>query len=119
MAMTKPIPKALRDEMEADPFYRQCCLTGIRKDSSWERIEWHHNFESYLNGNKGRVNEKWCILPVAKTMHDRAKEPWIKRQLDRIMLNRADDATLRKWSKVVDLIKYRDQLNKEYENQEN
>lgn len=112
MSLTMPIPKALRDEMDADPFYHRCCLTGER-EGPYNKIDWHHNF---MWAGK-RVNEKWCILPVSKDMHDMVHRPGIRDSLNRIMLNRADDATLRKYSKVVDLIKRRDQLNKIYDSQ--
>lgn len=118
MSVTKPIPKPLRDEMENDPFYQRCCVTGIRK-GPYTKIEWHHNFISYQNGNKGRVNEKWCILPLYEGVHKLASRSDIKKFLDWIMLNRADDATLRRWSKADDLIKRRERLNKHYANEKN
>lgn len=118
MAVTKPIPKKLRDEMEADPFYHRCAVTGTRRGPG-VKIEWHHNFESYLHGNRGRLNEKWCILPILKEIHDKANRRDVRELLDWIMLNRADESTLRKWSKVEDLIKKRDRLNKKYEDQKN
>jgi len=118
MAITKPIPKKLRDEMEADQFYHRCCATGIRRGPG-VKIEWHHNFESYAHGNKGRLNEKWCILPLLKSVHDKANRREVRQYLDWIMLNRADEATLRKWSVAEDLISKRDRLNKIYEDQKN
>lgn len=111
--LTKPIPKKLIDEMEADPFYQQCCMTGASKLTS--KIEWHHNFKW-----KGqRLNEKWCILPLLKKIHDKADTTEVKERLDRIMLNRADEKTLRKYSKAEDLIAKRDRLNAQYANKEN
>ena len=101
--------------MEADPYYRRCCVTGAMHT----RIEWHHNFESYANGNKGRVNEKWCILPLQKRIHDMADRREVRQYLDWIMLNRADDETLRRWSKAEDLIKKRERLNTIYEDKKN
>jgi hypothetical protein len=107
--ITKPIPKKLREEMDADPFYHRCCITGVR-ESSYSKIEWHHAFTW-----KGeRLNEKWCILPVLKWIHDIANRSDIKEMLDRRMLNRADDETLKKYSKAVDLVAKRDRLNKIY-----
>lgn len=114
MSLTMPIAKKLRDEMEADPFYHYCCLLHIKR-SSYTKIEWHHNF----TWAGKRLNEKWCILPLEKSMHARAGERWIKEKLDRIMLNRADEATLRKYSKAVDLVALRDRLNVRHEDQEN
>ena len=104
--------------MEADPFYHRCCATGTRR-SQYVVIEWHHNFTSYANGNKGRVNEKWCILPLLQSVHEKARTSKVKDFLDWIMLNRADDETLRRWSKAEDLIKKRERLNKTYEHKKN
>jgi len=118
MALTKPIPKQLRDEMEADQFYQRCCATGV-KGGPGIKIDWHHNFTSYQHGNKGRLNEKWCILPLLDTVHRKADTREVKEYLDWIMLNRADNATLKKWSKVEDLIQKRNRLNKKYENKKN
>lgn len=94
--------------MEADPFYARCAVTGIPKGQA--KIEWHHAFT--FAGQ--RVNEKWCIVPLEKEIHRRVSERWIAVVVEHIILNRADEATLRKYSKAVDLIKKRDQLNKEY-----
>ncbi len=114
MSLTKPIPKSLRDEMERDPFYQACCLSG-RIRSPKNKIEWHHNFETYQNGNKGRLNEKWCILPVLKELHEKAKVSEIRDLLNWVMLNRADEATLKKYSKSLDLVKHRAYLNSKYD----
>lgn len=113
--LTKPIPQKLRDEMSADPYYERCCVTGVKRGPG-VKIEWHHNFSSYANGNKGRVNEKWCILPVHEKIHAKADTREVREILDRIMLNRADDATLKRWSKSENLIEKRDRLNRNHEN---
>lgn len=114
MALTKPIPKKMREEMERDPFYHRCCVTGVRR-SPHTKIEWHHHFR--FRGE--RVNEKWCILPVSKEIHDRARTREIGEKLDWVMLNRADEETLRRYSKAEDLIAKRDRLNKKHENEIN
>lgn len=102
----RPIPPKLRDEMAADPFYKRCCITGSMRG----KIEWHHALIF-----KGRqVNEKWAILPVSKEVHASVSNPKIKQYLDWIMLNRATDEQLKKYSKAVDLIAERDRLNKIY-----
>lgn len=113
MSLTSPIPKALRAEMEADPFYAKCCVTGIPKTQA--RIEWHHAFTW---GGK-RVNQKWCIVPLEQEIHRRVHEKWIAVIVERIILNRASEQTLRRYSKAVDLLKRRDQLNAQYGDQEN
>ena len=56
----KPIPIKLREEMNADPYYRRCCLTGSKKD-----IVWHHSFR-YAHG---QINEKWAIMPLTNKKH--------------------------------------------------
>jgi len=117
MSLTKPIPKPLREEMESDPFYQKCCLSG-RMRSSIVEINWHHNFSTYQFGNKGRLNEKWCILPLIKVLHDKEKVREIKDLLNWVMLNRADEETLKKYSKSMDLIALRNRLNKEYNSKE-
>ena len=100
-----PIPPKLRQEMADDLFYKQCCITG----KTDEKIEWHH---SYRFAGKN-VQEKWRILPLAKSVHDNIT--YYQEQCEHIMLNRADEATLKKYSKAVDLIRKRDYLNKKYE----
>ena len=56
------IPVKLRKEMEADPYYKKCCLTGITR---W-KIDWHHTI---IFAGK-QVNEKCFIMPVAWRKHD-------------------------------------------------
>lgn len=99
------IPKKLRAEMSSDLYYRRCCLTG-RTD----KIQFHHNL---IFANR-QVQEKFCILPVCEAVHILARDKDIKEKLDWISLNRADDATLKKYSKVEDLIEKRNRLNKKY-----
>lgn len=111
--MTKPIPKKLREKMEAQAFYHRCCLTGTPR-GPYAKIEWHHNFETYEHDNKGRLNEEWCILPVLKEVHDKADTRDIREKLDWVMLNRADEDTLKKYSKSTDLVERRNRLNKIY-----
>lgn len=102
----RPIPLALRFEMESDPFYKKCCITGQLATST--KIDWHHN----LIYAGRQVNEKWCILPLARAVHDDIIH--YKEKCDWIMLNRADDDTLRRYSKTTDLIRRRTILNKKY-----
>jgi hypothetical protein len=59
----RPIPKQLRDEMEADPYYKQCVR---RKEGNCSgRITWEHSFEY---GGK-QINEKWAIIPLCWYHH--------------------------------------------------
>lgn len=100
----RPIPPKLREEMAADTFYRRCCITNF----AWDKIEWHHNF--IFAGRQ--LNEKWCILPVSQEVHKNVG--LYREKLDWIMLNRADETTLRKYSRSENLIATRDRLNKKY-----
>lgn len=94
--------------MAADPFYAQCCVTGI--PATQKKVEWHHAF--IFSGSQ--IQEKWCILPILEEIHKKAESRRVKPILDWIMLNRADDETLNKYSKVIPLIKRRDALNKRF-----
>lgn len=110
----KKIPTKLRNEMDRDTFYSRCCLTGrgIKTENRFneERIEWHHN----LIFAGSQVNEKWCILPVMKKLHDAEKRPHIKERLNWIMLNRATDEELERYSKLTDYKHERDKLNNKF-----
>lgn len=109
------IPQKLRREMNDDLFYGRCCLTGGGKvknlASQWDpkRIEWHHNL---IYAGK-QVQEKWCILPVIKELHDRANDPEVRKIMDWVMLNRATETELARYSKVDNLVEKRDKLNEE------
>lgn len=114
MSLTRPIPPKLRAEMDADPYYHRCAITGTRR-GPYAKIEWHHAFTW-----KGqRVNEKWCIIPLLKRIHDKASTKIVKDYVDFLILNRADEATLLRYSKAEDLVAKRNRLNKRYANQEN
>jgi hypothetical protein len=102
------IPKKLRAELAADPYYRKCCLTG--KTAAETKIEWHHGF---IWAGK-QLQEKWAILPVTEEVHKKANNSLIKGHLDLIMLCRASDETLTKYSKAVDLLAKRERLKKRY-----
>jgi len=82
---------------------KRCCITG----TTYEKIDWHHNL--IFAGRQ--VDEPWAILPLARSIHDRINEPEIKDKCDWVMLNRATDEQLLKYSKVVDLIRRRTVLN--------
>lgn len=100
------MPPALRDELSLDPFYEKCCITGARAAET--KVEWHHNF--IYAGRQ--VQERWCILPLAQQIH--ADIVQHKERCDWIMLNRADDDTLRRYSKAINLYARREALNKKY-----
>lgn len=100
----KNMPLGLLAEILKDPFYKKCCITGETP------VEFHHNF-IYANN---QVQEKWCILPLVKRIHDIEKRQDISEKLNWIMLNRADEITLNKYGRTRNLIKRRDELNKIY-----
>ena len=100
----RKIPPELREEMANDKFYSKCCITGKTN----EKIDWHHNL---IFGGK-QVNEKFCILPLAKSVHDRIVE--YKEKCDWIMWNRATDEEIERYSKANNYKFERDRLNKIY-----
>lgn len=101
----RPIPIAMREEIASDPFMKRCCLwSGVCEG----RIEWHHNL---IFAGK-QVNERWAILPLCTFHHDRIA--YNKGRVDHIMLNRATDDELKRYSKAIDYISLREQLNKQY-----
>ena len=97
----RPIPPKLREEMTSDPYYKSCVVGGECDG----RIEFHHNL---IYGGR-QVNEKFCILPLCHYHH--AHIAYFKEHVDRIMLNRATDEELRRYSKATDYIALRDRLN--------
>lgn len=99
------MPPKLREDCANDSFYERCCVTGVRGD-----IEWHHNL---IDGGK-QVQEKFCLLPVAKAVHERADRTEVREILDWIMLNRASFDEIRRHSKARNLAYRRDMLNKKF-----
>lgn len=102
----RKIPRKLQEDMASDPYYSKCCITGLSKNAV--KIDWHHN----LIYAGRQVNEKWCILPLADFVHQHIVD--YKRKCDWIMLNRATNEELEKYSKAIDFKKERDRLNKIY-----
>lgn len=89
--------------MDDDPYYHRCCITNLTG-----HIEWHHNL---IFAGK-QVNEKFCILPLLKDIHKDIVK--YKEQCDWIMVNRATDAELKKYSKVINYIIMKEKLNAKY-----
>ena len=92
--------------MAADPFYERCCITGAFAKN--EKIEWHHNL--IFAGRQ--VQEKFAILPLREDIHKNIVQH--KEECDWIMLNRATDEQLEKYSRAENLTAKRDRLNKKY-----
>lgn len=100
------IPPKLKKEMLNDPFYDRCCITGTLKTQ--QKVEWHHNL---IFAGK-QVQEKFAILPLRKDIHDNIVK--YKEKCDWIMLNRATDEHLLKYSKAVDYAREKHRLNEIY-----
>ena len=100
------IPNKLKEEMAADPFYQRCCITGSLASAT--KVEWHHNL--IFAGRQ--VQEKFAILPIRSDIHERIFA--YKEEADWIMLNRATEEQLKKYSRAVNLFEKRDRLNKKY-----
>jgi len=94
MALTKPIPKKIRDLFDIDPFYKKCCIADKNCDG---RVQIHHNFRY---GGSGRVNELWCLLPACDFHNKNADITEYKDKFDWIMIHRASPADLQKYPKV-------------------
>ncbi len=104
--MTK-IPPELREELSNDPFYLKCCIPSVACNG---RVEWHHNL---IYAGK-QVNEKFCILPVCHFHHEREKDKETGEKLDYIMLCRAENSTLRRFSKAIDYVSLKEKLETKY-----
>lgn len=110
------MPAKLRREMNDKLFYGRCCLTGTGKPNHLasrfdpEKIEWHHNL---IFAGK-QVQEEFAILPILKRLHDDVSNPEVKDRCDWIMLNRATEDQIKKYSKVVNLQRRLDELNERY-----
>jgi hypothetical protein len=83
---------------------RKCLLCGK------EPVQLHHHL---LYGGQ-QQNEPFSILPLCKDCHDRIHEPDIHSKCDWLMLCRATDEELKKYSKVENLIVKRDKLIEKY-----
>lgn len=100
--MAAPIPKNVLEKLKRDEFMQQCCCTGK------ENPQWHHNLEY---GRKA-INEAWCILPLSPEVHAQVRNIGLRRLLDWCMLNRATDAQLEKYSRVMNYKQRKNYLNR-------
>lgn len=109
------IPEKLREELQNDKFYDQCCLEGGGKKTENifdpERIEWHHNL---IFANR-QVQERFCILPIKKKFHDKMVGE-IKERCDWIMLCRATEDEIRRYSKAINYQREKERLILKYGN---
>ena len=81
----RPIPPKLKEELNADPFMKLCCLCGVIK------VQFHHAIE--YKGSQ--LNERWAIVPACKECHDNRLE-----ELQLKALNRATKEELARISKA-------------------
>lgn len=102
------IPKALNEELNADPFYLKCCLRFLGGCSG--RIERHHN----LIYAGRQYQAKFAILPACHDHHDQARNKEIKERFDWIMLNRATESEILSISKAISYTQVRDRLNQKF-----
>lgn len=108
----RPIPTSLKEEIAEDKFYKRCCIAD---ENCQGRIEWHHNL---IYASK-QVNEKFCILPICHYHHEHEKDTEIGDRLDYIMLCRATDDDLKRFSKAVNYLALRYRLRQKYGDIEN
>ena len=101
--LMRKIPDEVLEEIMKDWFYKKCCVADEKCSG---RIEWHHNL---IYAGK-QVNEKWCILPICHYHHEHEKDKELGGILDYIMLCRATNEELEKYSKAINYIELRERL---------
>jgi hypothetical protein len=90
----RPISLNVLSELFKDGFCLKCCICGFH------HVVLHHNF---IFGGR-QVDEAWAIIPVCNDCHSKANEKGMREKMDWVMLSRAKDSDLVRFSKVVDLI---------------
>ncbi len=103
------IPPKLRKQLADDPFYRRCCITG-EASKSWDRIQWHHN----MTFAGKQVQARFAILPVLKSVHERANNKQVREKLDWVMLNRMSTEDLWLYGKGINWFGRLEYLNNKY-----
>lgn len=93
----RPIPKKMRDEIEASRINKLCALYGSRHFGMCSRkIEWHH---VWIYAGR-QINEPWAIVGACTIHHDEVKSNRdVKRAFERISLSRASLDDLEKYPK--------------------
>lgn len=104
--MSSHIPPELNAEINDDPFYKQCCITG----RTYEKIDRHHNL---IHAGK-QVQIKAAILPLARSIHEKVFRKDIKDRCDWVMTNRMTEQELDMYSRAVVYRRRRDQLNERF-----
>lgn len=84
----RPIPLALKQKMEKNPFMSKCAYPGC-----FTHPEWEHAF---IYAGK-QINDEWAIVPVCAFHHrGRGLDKWFNQW---IAINRASFSDLSKYSK--------------------
>ena len=95
MGMTRPIPQAIRDKFNADPWYKKCCIADSHCDG---HIQFHHNF-TYAGK---RTDDPEGILPACVYHHSKASVTDIKERFDLVMYLRGAIQLSVKYPKIKD-----------------
>lgn len=109
------MPAKLRRECADDPQYATCLRQTALHDHfcqpdprNGKMIEWEH---AIIHAGK-QVQEKWAVIPICWYVH--RGDGLVKEINVWLALNRATDEELRRHSRAIDYIRYRERLNKKY-----
>ena len=108
----RPIPPKVKEQIDVDPFYKQCARW--REGTCAGRITIEH---SILFGGR-QMDALWNLIPLCAYHHaveeyqdsgdlDKQKNEWIA-------LNRAEDWELKKISKAITYVERRKYLNEKF-----
>jgi len=90
------IPLALRAELNDEPEYSYCCVTG-EEPTKDDPIEWHHNLK-FAGCN---VQRRFCILPIKRSIHLKADTREVRERLNWVMWSRATAEEIKEFSKAT------------------
>lgn len=76
----RKIPPSIREQINKDPFFKECCLCHTEKG----KIEIHHNF---IYAGK-QADALFTLLPLCVEHHNLADYTKVKEKLDWIMIGR-------------------------------
>jgi len=91
--LRRPIPEHIRAQLDADPEYHRCALSGIGYCDG--RIQWHH----YLKVAGRRTDDPEGIIALCEHHHD--KESLHKADLDRILMSRVTPELRAKYPRAI------------------
>lgn len=97
-----------KQEIQTNPFYLKCCIADFSECKG--RIEIHHNM---IFGGR-QVDDVWTLLPLCHRHHELEKYPEVKERLNYIMLQRASDAQISPYCKVIPYLDMKYRLQKIY-----